>query len=89
MLKKLFRKAIVAALTEPERPRAAPKRFVVLKPDGSPNGFYSDDIHAALHIPAGAVELTEEQYQRWHKGFGAEPMRQYRMIGNEMVEIPR
>lgn len=87
MFKRLFGKQpAAAAAAAPEKPKGPPTRLVTLNADGTAKGFYSDDFHAAHHIPADAVRIAEAQYQQWHAGFGVNPPKLYRLVGGKLVD---
>jgi hypothetical protein len=87
-LSSIFRRSGPAKPAAAEAPAASgpPARLATLNPDGTVKGFYSSDVHHASTIPTDAVQITEDQYRRWHEGQGANPMRRYRLVGGTLVE---
>lgn len=73
--------------TDPNKPFS---RYVTVDKDGCFIGFFRDDVHKT--IPAGAIKITEDQYQQIHgeRGFHAKPkMIQHRLVnGNLEVYEP-
>lgn len=61
----------------------AKKHFVMIDVSGNPLGFYPSDIWPTP--PAGAVEITEDQYRQWLDGQGANPCQRYQLVAGALV----